>query len=193
MTTFVTSDHHFGHTNIIKYCHRPFLTVEQMDAEMIASWNRRVAPNDVVWHLGDFTLKNSNYAQAYLSQLNGQINILPGSHDSWLATRNRVYTSAQHTVNIWPMLHSFKTGLVVDGYSLRIVLCHYAMRVWENSHYGSIHLYGHSHGMLPGIGRSGDVGVDVAGPDGWNYAPLPLDHVIETLLKIPVVKEEVEE
>ena len=30
-----------------------------------------------------------------------------------------------------------------------IVLCHYAMRVWQKSHYGAWMLYGHSHGTLP--------------------------------------------
>jgi hypothetical protein len=30
-----------------------------------------------------------------------------------------------------------------------IVLCHYAMRVWNRSHHGAWHLYGHSRGNLP--------------------------------------------
>jgi calcineurin-like phosphoesterase family protein len=44
----------------------------------------------------------------------------------------------------------------------RIVLCHYAMRVWSRSHYGAWHLYGHSHGSLEDLptSLSFDVGID---------------------------------
>jgi hypothetical protein len=42
-----------------------------------------------------------------------------------------------------------------------VILCHYGMRVWPASHHGSVHFYGHSHGRLPGYGRSRDVGVDM--------------------------------
>ena len=42
MTTFFTSDHHFGHANIIEYCRRPFASAEEMDAEMEARWRARV-------------------------------------------------------------------------------------------------------------------------------------------------------
>lgn len=36
----------------------------------------------------------------------------------------------------------------------RIVLCHYAMRVWNHSSHGAWHLYGHSHGRLPSVDAS---------------------------------------
>lgn len=41
-----------------------------------------------------------------------------------------------------------------------LFLFHYACRVWPRMHRGDIHLYGHSHGMLPGTAASTDVGVD---------------------------------
>jgi len=49
---------------------------------------------------------------------------------------------------------------VKDG-GRRVILCHYALRTWPASHYGSVHFYGHSHGRLPGVGLSRDVGVDM--------------------------------
>ena len=62
----------------------------------------------------------------------------------------------------------------VDGQPL--VLCHYAMRVWNRSHYGAIQLYGHSHGNLPGDAQSLDVGVDC-----WSFAPTSLAEIKERL------------
>lgn len=42
------------------------------------------------------------------------------------------------------------------------MLCHYALRTWPQFS-KSYHLYGHSHGKLPGTERSIDVGIDVFG------------------------------
>ena len=53
---FFTSDHHFGHTNIIKFSERPFDSVEEMDEELIKRWNSKIGKNDKVYHLGDLGL-----------------------------------------------------------------------------------------------------------------------------------------
>lgn len=62
--TFFTSDTHFNHANIIRFCNRPFKDVEQMNETLIANWNRVVGTNDIVFHLGDFCLGG---AAEYLS------------------------------------------------------------------------------------------------------------------------------
>jgi calcineurin-like phosphoesterase family protein len=41
---FFTADTHFGHVNMLRYCNRPFTSVEEMDAALIARWNRRGGP-----------------------------------------------------------------------------------------------------------------------------------------------------
>src|SRR5262245_45539090 len=84
---FFTSDTHFGHTNILKYCRRPFPDVQAMDEALIARWNATVGPDDVIYHLGDFTLDGEAFARRILFRLNGQIRVLgyPWHHDKrWL-------------------------------------------------------------------------------------------------------------
>ena len=55
-----TSDTHFSHCNIIKYCNRPFKDVDEMNKILIQNWNNVVRPDDIVWHLGDFALGDKN-------------------------------------------------------------------------------------------------------------------------------------
>ncbi len=63
----------------------------------------------------------------------------------------------------WASIQDY-AELVVDHRML--VLFHYSLRVWNRSHFGSLSLYGHSHGTLPGTAASCDVGVDV-----WDFRP----------------------
>ena len=55
---FFTSDTHFGHENIIKYCKRPFKDVKEHDAELIRRWNEKVPEDGIVFHLGDVAFGN---------------------------------------------------------------------------------------------------------------------------------------
>ena len=59
MNLWFTSDTHFGHENIIKYCKRPFKSLEHMNMEIIRRWNERVQPDDMVIFAGDFCFRNS--------------------------------------------------------------------------------------------------------------------------------------
>ena len=56
---FFTSDTHFNHTNIIRFCSRPFKDVAHMNETIISNWNRVVGSGDIVFHLGDFCLGGS--------------------------------------------------------------------------------------------------------------------------------------
>ena len=80
--TFFTSDTHFNHANVIKYCARPFASLEAMNREMITRWNAVVGPEDTVYHLGDFAMGKSSEWPGFLRQLNGARKILiRGNHD----------------------------------------------------------------------------------------------------------------
>jgi len=178
-----TSDHHFGHKDIIKYCQRPFESVEEMDRELIVAWNSVVRDDDTVYHLGDFTLADQDRALKYFEQLNGRIFVLNGTHDEeWF--KKAEYHSKDGPVSFLNPLESLKFYDPNFDEGLVVVLCHYAMRVWDRSHYGSLHLYGHSHGELDGRGRSMDVGVDTHP----QFRPYSLEEIKDELLKFPVQK-----
>jgi len=161
---FFTADTHYGHANIINLCNRPFTSVEEMDAKLIANHNAVVGENDTVYHIGDFAFGNLYTVEKYFTRLNGRIRIIPGGHDKWaFSETKKIITKTGYRVEVLPQLYSLRVGELV------VILCHYAMRTWEKSHYGSIHLYGHSHGNLPALNRSMDVGVDCN-----NFYPLSL-------------------
>ena len=78
---FFTSDHHFGHGNIIDFESRPFMDVEQMNDQMIEAWNSVVGNDDMVFHLGDFSFLNREKTKGIVSKLNGYKHLIMGNHD----------------------------------------------------------------------------------------------------------------
>ena len=78
---FITSDHHFGHANIIKHCNRPFKNVQEMDHILKENWNKTIKPADIVYFLGDITKSKKNSIDYWLSKLNGNILFIRGNHD----------------------------------------------------------------------------------------------------------------
>jgi calcineurin-like phosphoesterase family protein len=151
MSYFFTADTHFGHSRIINYAKRPFDTVEEMDDVIISNWNVIVGPKDTVFHLGDFAFGTSAEVKRYRDRLNGKIRLIEGNHDKAYRWGPEVYSSFNRISRI--------DTIKFNGN--HIVMCHYGMRVWDRSHFDTWHLYGHSHGNLPPIGKSWDVGVDV--------------------------------
>lgn len=79
---FFTADTHFGHANIIPYCHRPFSSVEEMDETLIRNWNAVIPPDATVFHLGDFALDSKERWGELFRGLNGKEKYLVlGNHD----------------------------------------------------------------------------------------------------------------
>lgn len=82
---FFTADAHFNHGNIIKYCNRPFNSIEKMNSTIIRNWNERIKESYTVYHLGDFCFKGGidghQKASYWEDQLKGKIVFLKGNHD----------------------------------------------------------------------------------------------------------------
>lgn len=78
---YFTSDTHFGHENIIRYCNRPFRNAEEMNAELIRRWRETVPEDGIVFHLGDFAHGNARLWNDILSALTGRKYLILGNHD----------------------------------------------------------------------------------------------------------------
>ncbi len=176
MTTWFTADTHFGHENVIRYCERPFASVQEMDEALIENWNYITRPKDTIYHLGDFTLAGKEKANDYFSSLNGKISLIPGGHDKRWIRQGEYRSKSGYSINILPALHTIKLSIPDCEQPKLVVLCHYSMRVWDRSHYESWHLYGHSHGNLPTIKNSLDVGIDC-----WDYKPISIETVYRAI------------
>lgn len=174
------SDTHFGHANIIRYSQRPFADVKEMDTALVKNWNAVVKPNDDVWHLGDFAFLKKDSFIELLRHLNGRINVVLGNHDGVIEDNLERVTSFDPTGHEKQITVQHYKELRYNG--KKIVLFHYGQRVWNSSHHGSIHLYGHSHGSLPPHGLSVDVGVDCkeVTPE---YRPVSVDEVLAYMAK----------
>ena len=162
-----SSDHHFGHRAILDErmsLRRPFASIEEHDETLIANWNAAVGPEDTVWHLGDFCYRCSeDYARSVFGRLRGRRRFLVrGNHDKIGARLP------------WDDVVDVARVVVQqpDGATQGVWLSHYAHRVWPRMHYGDLHLYGHSHGTLPGTAASTDVGVDCFG-----FRPVTIDEI----------------
>lgn len=174
---FYIADTHFGHRSIIDNCNRPFADVAQMDAAMVERWNETVCKDDLVYHLGDFGRpgKDPMSFRRLFHALNGRKVLIIGNHD--LRSDGRLDPEIARL----PWDRPPTNLLEVHDEGRRVLLCHYALRVWSASHHGSTHFYGHSHGRLPGHGLSRDVGVDMPDVDfrprtfveltcGWGFS-----------------------
>ena len=154
-----TADFHFGHFNIIRYCNRPFANSQEMDDVICERVNACAKPSDVLYFLGDFCLGGPERVTAYRKRLACRtIHFIEGNHD-------RTARKLQHLFSSWNLLSEVHVA------KQRIVLCHYAMRVWPHHAQGAWHLYGHSHGNLPDepLALSLDVGVDTHEFRPWHF------------------------
>jgi calcineurin-like phosphoesterase family protein len=170
--TYFTADTHFGHANIIKHCNRPFQDPEDMDNSLIERWNCRIKPEDTVYHLGDFSFRNKKNISNYLGKLHGNIHLILGNHDEISVDCGAKFKSISPIKELYVNLP--------DGKKQFVVLCHYAMRVWNHSHHGAWHLFGHTHGTLKDDPNS--LSLDV-GVDCWNFYPVSIEELQKEMAK----------
>lgn len=164
---FFTSDNHFFHKNIIKYCNRPFSSVSEMNEKLIENWNNVVSDNDIVFHLGDFAFGGSSLYKDILDRLNGSIYLILGNHD------NKALYNFKHE-----KVKGIEKQMLIEIDNQRIYLNHYPFLCYAGSDKGVWQLFGHVHsgGSTEGFDiprlqylmkNQYDVGVD-----NNNYTPI---------------------
>ena len=166
----ITSDWHWNHANILKYCNRPFKDVDEMNEGLIKLWNQNVKPNEEVYFLGDMFLVNKNkpqLAKDILNRINGQIHLIYGNHDVLLRADE-----------FEPFFKSRQDIKEIKYNGKHIVLCHFAMKSWNRQHHGAMQFFGHSHCSAPEDNTllSFDVGIDNPEFKFWS-----LDEVVELM------------
>lgn len=165
-----TSDTHYNHKNIVRGCSkwdikepgsshqetRNFDTLEKHNAALVTAINSRVKADDVLYHLGDWSFGGFDSIKTFRDQLAvQQIHLIFGNHD------HHIENNRGNVQGLFSTVQYYKE-ISISGH--RVVMSHYAMRVWNKSHHGSIMLFGHSHNTLsPGnyaAFKTMDVGVD---------------------------------
>ena len=160
---YFTSDHHFGHQNIIKYTDRPFESAKQMDKEMIKVWNNIISKEDKVFHLGDFAFAGQERIKEIVSQLNGHIVLIMGNHD-----RHR-------TAEWWRKCGFWQVSEFPIIYKGVYILSHEPVFMNEHMPYANIH--GHLHNGKMDDNFHCNVGVELS-----DYKPIPM-HEIENFFE----------
>ena len=173
---FFTSDTHFDNANIIRYCNRPWNTVEEMNEGLVERWNAKVGPDDTVFHLGDFCFAGSAEWKKWRNKLNGHIILVRGNHDRKMSSSMEGLFDAVFS----------QLQLTIDGRS--VYLNHYPFLTyggcWRNEKDAVWQLFGHVHsGVLSSEGK--DIGklnmlfpyqYDV-GVDNNNFTPISWEDV----------------
>lgn len=158
MKTWITSDLHFGHPNIMKFCPKTrgrYNDVTHMNEDMIVQWNTKVDPIDRVYILGDVSFQRPQPATETLARLNGNKILVKGNHDR----KNLEYDLFKmQFIEIYDYLE-----LTYNGHY--IVMMHYPIAEWDRMHRGSLHFHGHLHGNKSGLEqyRARDAGFDATG------------------------------
>jgi calcineurin-like phosphoesterase family protein len=168
------ADFHLDHFHILRYCDRPFPNVQDMNRAILDRLNQRVKPNDTLYFLADFCMGTRERTVQFRTQIHfRRIFAVPGNHDKQVRKLTQEF-------------HLLDDLAEVSVNSQRIVLCHYAMRVWHHSPRGPWHLYGHSHGRLPEcLSRSMDVGVNTHDFCSWHFDEIQSRMAAKVIARTP--------
>lgn len=185
-----TSDTHFCHDNIIRFCGRPYSDVKEMNKALVDKWNKMIKPDDIVYHLGDFCFGGSSNWEWVIKHLNGHIHLIVGNHD----VKNLRQGYMQYFESV-----SFQKQIIIEGRA--IYLNHYPFLT-----YGGIYrkdsdkvwqLFGHVHSKNGMTGQDSgrlqyllptqyDVGVDNNDfmPVSWKEVKATIERQVEMSKKI---------
>lgn len=179
---YFTSDTHFDHKNIIGYSGRPFRfpgglpDINGMNRKFAQNWNRVVKPEDVVYHLGDFSMhKEVAKIRRIRCRLKGKIILIRGNHDRSIeqmraAGFDEVYDRLEIELMGLKIYLSHVPISIPDPHPRKYAAC-FTQPPPDFYHYW---LCGHVHEQWKRKGNVINVGVDQ-----WGYTPRTLAEIVE--------------
>lgn len=190
---FFTSDTHFGHKNICRGVSswdviytRDYLTIDEMNNELLVNINETVQADDVLFHLGDWSFGGYENIVRFREQIKcNNLYLILGNHDHHIEKNKNNVQSLFSGVYDGILRLKVRYEDQPKRDQLIFILCHYPLRSWEQMGTGSMHLYGHVHSSIDqriGLGRSMDVGVD-----GNYFKPIEMADIVRVMEKQPIV------
>lgn len=201
--TYLVSDNHFFHYNIINYCDRvnpetgiKFQTTEEMNELMIKRWNK-VVPNDgVVIHGGDFSFRNDKDWKNLLSKLNHKYFILVRGNHTKMSEQELLNCGIDEIYNkYWldicgvkilfthkpaittRMLNEIKISLPNIDYEIRRSYVEVSETAYKSF---DINIHGHIHNnkreQLDKTGKHFNISVEMI-----DYTPITLDNILRRM------------
>ena len=181
---WLSSDHHFHHSNIIKYCNRPFETVEEMNQALIDNWNSVVGKDDDVYHLGDLCFGNIEKWNSVLEPgvLNGNIHLILGNHDVPRVFKEGVYKERFCEI-------TYQKMLLADGWT--VFLNHFPFMDFSNNiDHKVAQAFGHIHSGPFSVGTTTEEKMKMlkwnqydVGVDNNDYTPISLERFFNEIIK----------
>lgn len=209
---FLTSDTHYNHPNIAsKNCsnwesgYRQFNSLKEHNQTIVAEINRIVQPNDVLYHMGDWSFGGIGSIWEFRKQLNCKnIHFMIGNHDHHIEDNKPLRIPADDRQRLFELEIFEDVSKRHNGFSYvpaqdlfssvqhykevtiggkKFIMLHYSMRLWNGSHKGFMHVYGHSHDSVEHLphGKSMDVGIDSARRLTGKYRPFYFVEVLDIL------------
>lgn len=180
---FFTSDLHFGHKNIMRFCNRPYNSIEEMDEALINNWNSVVNENDIVFNLGDFAFATNRRWRELLSILKGNHYLIMGNHD---------YTRYPGD-SVMKLFKGVYSQLLLKIDNRYVYLNHFPFLCYGGSYrepYNAVYnLFGHVHSGPNSSGLDTDRLTNLfpyqydVGVDNNNYTPVSWNKVKEIINK----------
>lgn len=127
-----------SHSNIIKYCDRPFNSTEEMNEKLIENWNKVVGKQDRVFMMGDFALCGKEKIIEIGKRLKGKKILILGNHDG--ASLKTYYEAGFEMVSKFPIL-----------FEEFFVLSHMPQYIQENGVYANIFAHVHTNPMYKSV------------------------------------------
>jgi len=181
---YFSSDHHFYHANVIRFCDRPYKDVEEMNEALVKNWNAVVKPEDTVYYLGDFSMA-LRPVELYTKRLNGRKILIAGNHD-WCFPGHKKSKTQEKAANVQQkyLTEGWDHILVCDNITIGdevVSMSHFPWKGdstdtrfddWRLEDDGGWLLCGHVHEKWQRKNKMINVGVDV-----WDYKPVSIETI----------------